>query len=82
LYLNVDQAEKNVVGIKEPALIRIKKEKLTNTQIQKILNERRRKYREKVGTSAKYQRKSQPFGKKEVPPETKDAVVICNSTQD
>ena len=44
LYMNADISEKGP-GIREPQIIRIKKEKLTNTQIQKILNEKRRKYR-------------------------------------
>jgi hypothetical protein len=66
LYLNGEVHEKGT-GIREPPVHRIKKEKLTNTQIQKVLNDRRRKYREKVGTIQKYQKSNSKisFGKKE-----------------
>ncbi len=47
------------------------------------MNEKRRKYREKVGTLRKFQRTpSDKMGNKELPTETKDAVVICCSTKD
>jgi len=72
-------------GIREPPVHRIKKDRLTNTQIQKVLNDRRRKYREKVGTIQRYLKSSGrfPFGAKEpVTEPTKDAVVICNSTKE
>ena len=52
---------------------------MTNTQIQKILNERRRKYREKVGTINRQKSIKNKFGKKEpVQEPTKDAVVIAS----
>lgn len=72
LYMSTEAAAGDV------AIVRVGKEKLSNTQIQKILNEKRRKYRDRVTNPTRRKvvlRKSQ-FGKKEVVPETKDAVVV------
>ena len=65
LYFNAESTEKRP-GIWEPPIHRVKKEKLNNTQIQKILNDKRRKYREKVGTALrrKLTRKISQFDKK------------------
>jgi hypothetical protein len=84
LYMNVEQSERGREmqrsdrDKREPMIVRMKKEKLTNTQIQKIFNEKRRKYREKVGTSfkRKISRKMSQYGKKDPLPETKDAIII------
>ena len=47
LYCNAEVNDKKP-GIWPPAVLKIRKEKLTNTQIQKVFNEKRRKYRDKV----------------------------------
>ena len=59
---------------------KIPKEKLNNTLIQKVLGERRKKYRDyikvKLGKKKVEMKKKNLFGRKEVVKEVKDAVLI------
>ena len=66
--------------MQDPTIKRIPKEKLNNAHIQKIMSDRRRKYKDfiriKTGRKKAEQKKKLLFGQKEVKKEIKDAVLI------